>query len=202
MRSIATLLFPGFELLDVFGPLEMFGLLPDEFNLVMVAENSEPIVSNQGPRAAVDRTLDAGDTYDIILIPGGQGTRTEVNNQAVLDWLVRASAKTELTTSVCTGAALLAKAGILDGRRATTNKAAFHWVSSQSDQVEWIKEARWVEDGKFFSSSGVSAGTDMALGVIAHLLGLSQAEEVAFWTEYDWHQDAGWDPFAKAHGLV
>ena len=112
------------------------------------------------------------------------------------------SANAEYVTSVCTGSALLAKAGILDGIRATTNKMAFEWASAQSSKVIWEKQARWVEDGKFFTSSGVSAGMDMSLAVIAKLLGHEVAEQAATWAEYDWHRDAGWDPFAKVHGLV
>jgi transcriptional regulator GlxA family with amidase domain len=91
---------------------------------------------------------------------------------------------------------------VLDGLQATTNKRAFAWASSQSDKVRWKKEARWVEDGKFFTSSGVSAGMDMALALIARLLGRENAEQIAVWTEYEWHSDAAWDPFAKIHGLV
>jgi transcriptional regulator GlxA family with amidase domain len=86
--------------------------------------------------------------------------------------------------------------------RATTNKRAFAWATSQGDKVNWEKEARWVEDGKFFTSSGVSAGMDMSLAVIGKLLGQETADQIAIWTEYEWHREAGWDPFAKIHGLV
>jgi transcriptional regulator GlxA family with amidase domain len=98
---------------------------------------------------------------------------------STLDWLVRRSADTAIVTSVCTGAALLARAGILDGRRATTNKRAFQWVVEQGPRVEWVREARWVEDGKFVTSSGVSAGINMTLAVIARLLGKETSERAA-----------------------
>ena len=98
--------------------------------------------------------------------------------------------------------ALLAKAGLLDGLQATTNKAAFDWVAGQGPNVKWVKKARWVRDGAYFTSSGVSAGMDMSLAAIAHLLGKETAEQVAIWAEYDWHQDPDWDPFAAIHGLV
>jgi len=102
--------------------------------------------------------------------------------------------------SVCTGSALLAKAGVLDGRRATTNKAAFSWVADQGPRVAWVKEARWVEDGSFITSSGVSAGMDMALGAIALMHSQKTAEQVAQWCEYSWHQNKDYDPFAKLAG--
>ena len=104
---------------------------------------------------------------DVMLVPGGIGTRREVNNTKLLEWLVRRAAEAEIVTSVCTGAALLARAGLLDGHRATTNKLSFKWVTEQGPAVEWIKQARWVEDGKFATSSGVSAGIDMTLALIA-----------------------------------
>jgi transcriptional regulator GlxA family with amidase domain len=202
MRTLATLIFPGFELLDACGPLQMFGLLKDDFHLVTVAEEKGPVASNQRVSLFADMSLDDELTPDLILVPGGMGTRAEISNQRLLDWIKGISEKAELVTSVCTGSALLAKAGALDGKRATTNKAAFHWVTEQSAKVEWVRQARWVEDGRFFSSSGVSAGMDMSLAVIARLLGQERAEEVATWAEYDWHQNANWDPFAKIHSLV
>ena len=104
--------------------------------------------------------------------------------------------------SVCTGSALLAKAGVLDGLRATSNKLAFAWAASQSQKVQWQQQARWVEDGKVFTSSGVSAGIDMALAVIAKLVSQQAAEEAANFAEYSWQRNANWDPFAALHGLV
>ena len=93
---------------------------------------------------------------------------------------------------------------MLDGKRATTNKMAFQKIAAQGPKVDWVKQARWVEDGKFLTSSGVSAGIDMSLpGSIARMHGQETAEKVALWAEYDWHQDANWDPFrTTAHGLV
>jgi transcriptional regulator GlxA family with amidase domain len=137
-----------------------------------------------------------------MLVPGGIGTRCEVNNGSMLEWLRRRAAEAEIVTSVCTGAALLARAGLLDGRRATSNKLAFKWVTEQGPAVKWIKQARWVVDGKFATSSGVSAGIDMTLAVIARIVGAEAAERIAIRMEYDWHRDPSWDPFAKIHGLV
>ena len=200
--SIGVLLFNEFELLDVFGPLEMYGMLPGSFEICMVAENSGQIASRQGPKSIADCDFNSKRQFDILLVPGGSGTRREVDNQVMLDWLQNQSMGAEYVTAVCTGSALLARAGILDGRKATTNKRAYNWATSQSDKVHWIKQARWVEDGKFFTSSGVSAGMDMSLGLIARLLGEDVAEQVATWTEYEWHRDPEWDPFAEVYGLI
>lgn len=201
MRSIAALIFPGFELLDLFGPMEMFGLMHDEYDLHLVSESTGAIQSNQRISAYAGRMLSECSRYDFLFVPGGAGTRREVNNQRLLDWISEVSGKAELTISVCTGSALLAKAGLLDGRRATTNKAAFNWVAEQGPKVNWQRRARWVEDGPFFTSSGVSAGMDMTLGVIAAMHGRDVALKVAEICEYSWQEDSTWDPFAEIHGL-
>jgi len=200
--SVGVVLFDGFELLDVFGPLEMFGQLPDHFELCLVAENGDIVASNQGPRSALDFGFDNSPQFNLLLVPGGSGTRREVQNPVLLEWLRSQADNAQYVTSVCTGSALLARAGLLDGRRATSNKAAFDWVTSQSDQVDWQKQARWVKDGRFFTSSGVSAGMDMALALIAEITDLDTAKQVATWSEYEWHQNPDRDPFAAIHGLV
>lgn len=202
MRSLGVVLFPEFELLDVFAPLEMYGILSDQFQIHLVGEKRGAIASRQGPKSLIERELSESYQYDILLVPGGQGTRIAVNNRTLLDWLRQQSTEAEYVTAVCTGSALLAKAGLLDHRRATTNKLAFDWVTTQGEKVLWQKKARWVEDGKFFTSAGVSAGIDMSLALIAKLLGQKTAEQTAIWAEYDWHQDPDWDPFAEIHGLV
>ncbi len=202
MRKIGALIFPGFELLDVFGPMEMFGMLGDRFELRLVAEAAGPVESSQRLAAHADTAIHDASDYDILFVPGGAGTRREVSNRALVDWIADASGKAEFTLSVCTGSALLAKAGVLDDRRATTNKRAFSWVMSQGPRVDWVRQARWVEDGPFLTSSGVSAGMDMALGAIALMHGTGTAEDVAMKAEYTWHRDKQDDPFAALHGLV
>ena len=196
---VGVVLFEGFELLDVFGPLEMLG---GKSRIVLLAEKAGPVASIQGPRSVADEAIAGAGEFDAILVPGGFGTRREVGNQPFLDSLRSLSARSRFVTSVCTGSALLAKAGILDGRRATTNKRAFAWVASQGPAVDWVPQARWVEDGRFFTSSGVTAGMDMALGLIAHLFGREESLAIAQGAEYDWHEDRGWDPFAKLNGLA
>jgi transcriptional regulator GlxA family with amidase domain len=168
----------------------------------MVAENPGAVPSIQGPRSVVDETLGNCGEFDVILVPGGFGTRREAGTQAFLEALRGLSERSRYVTSVCTGSALLAKAGILDGRKATTNKRAFKWVASQGPRVDWVAQARWVQDGKFFTSSGVTAGMDMALGLVAHLFGREAGVAAAQAAEYEWHEDRAWDPFAKLNGLA
>ncbi|HEX6121011.1 MAG TPA: DJ-1/PfpI family protein [Dongiaceae bacterium] len=195
MRTIGVLLFPQFELLDVFGPLEMFGML-DEFAIRLVAEEVRVIPSTQGPRSEIDDLFADDRAYDILLVPGGRGTRREVDNSRLLSWLKLKAAAAEYVASVCTGSALLARAGLLDGLEATSNKLAFDWVNKQGPSVRWQRRARWVEAGKFFTSSGVSAGMDMSLALIARMCGEPQARQAAHWAEYEWQDDPRHDPFA------
>ncbi len=201
-RTIGVVLFEDFELLDVFGPLEMFGMAADHFEIRLISEHGGVVASRQGPKSVSDDSFESAPAIDVVLVPGGIGTRREVDNPVLLDWLQQRAQQAELVTSVCTGSALLAKAGVLDGVRATTNKLAFTWAASQSAKVQWQQQARWVEDRKFFTSSGVSSGIDMSLAVIAKLVSHQAAEQAANFAEYDWHRDADWDPFAVLHGLV
>ena len=202
LRTLGVVLFPGFELLDVYGPLEAFGHLPEAFRIVQVAEQAGPVASAQGPRVVAEAALAGAPKLDWLLVPGGIGTRAEVDNAKLIDWLRTRAAAAERVTSVCTGAALLARAGLLDGLRATSNKAVFSWVQSQGPRVTWVPAARWVHDGKFSTSSGVSAGIDMTLDLIAKHVGADTGEALARAMEYEWHRDPDWDPFAKIWGLV
>jgi transcriptional regulator GlxA family with amidase domain len=198
-RTLGVLLFPEFELLDVFGPLEAFGNLfvRDRFRVLTVAQDAGQVASAQGPRAIADHGLADCPPLDLLLVPGGMGTRTGVENEALLAWLRARAADAEIVMSVCTGAALLARAGLLDGMPATTNKRAFDWVVTQGPRVEWKRRARWVDAGKFVTSSGVSAGTDMALAVIARLVDEESAEQVSRIMEWTRHRDPNEDPFAR-----
>ena len=129
--------------------------------------------------------------------PGGIGTVPELANEALLTFLRERCPQTSINMSVCSGSALFAKAGLLDGLRATSNKMFFNLATSQSDQVQWVEQARWVDAGQYVTSSGVSAGTDMALAVIERLFGAERAQQVATFTEYQWHTDADADPFVE-----
>jgi len=193
---VGVVLYPGFEVLDVYGPVEMWANVPG-FELVFIAEKAGPVRSAQGVETVATQSFESAPKLDILMVPGGFGTQAELRNPKMLAFLQSANQHTQFTTSVCTGSALLAKAGLLDGHRATSNKRFFLLAEQQSEKVTWVPEARWVESGKMFTSSGVSAGIDMALGVIAQMKGQMVAEEIANSLEYVWNQNADQDPFAK-----
>lgn len=202
MRTMAALVFPGFQTLDFFGPIEMLAGFFDEIELVTVAKGADPVPSRHGQRIMVDRQLADKDDYDLLFIPGGDSALGLAPDTQVMDWIRRCSDGADRVMAVCTGTVLLGMTGVLDGRKATTNKLDFTSTVHLAPNVEWVKQARWVQDGKFFTSSGVSAGMDMALAAAADLFGLEKAEEMAEGSEYTWHQDPHRDPFAKSAGLV
>ncbi len=194
-KLVGIVLYPGFEVLDVFGPLEMWANEPG-FEVVLIAETAGDVRSAQGVVVKADYGFGSAPKLDIMMVPGGAGTMAQLENPLLLDFLKLQDRQTQFTTSVCTGSALLAKAGLLKGRKATTNKAYFSLASDQDSSVRWMRRARWVEDGKFFTSSGVSAGTDMALGLVARIYGQDHARALARSLEYQWSEDADNDPFA------
>jgi putative intracellular protease/amidase len=194
-KTVGIVLYPGFEVLDVFGPVEMWSYVP-EFNVIFVAQTVGTVRSANGVSVVADYSFESAPPLDIMMVPGGIGTRTELQNPRFVEYLRMQHARTEITSSVCTGAVLLAKAGILSGHRATSNKLYFSWAVDEDPSVDWIVKARWVEDGKLFTSSGVSAGTDMALGLVQKLYGLDRARLLARSLEYEWHEDPTVDPFA------
>jgi transcriptional regulator GlxA family with amidase domain len=196
-RTLGIVLYPGFELLDVYGPAEMFGNVGQGLKLVIVAQKPGPVPSAQGPQTVAAYGFDDCPPLDLLLVPGGFGTMTQLANSALLDWLRKRAETAEITMSVCSGSAILAKAGLLDGRRATSNKVYFQIAVNAGPKVNWIKKARWVDDGNVVTSSGVSAGIDMALHVIERLYGARAAEAIANGTEYQWHRAADDDPFAR-----
>jgi transcriptional regulator GlxA family with amidase domain len=202
MRTMAALVFPGFQTLDFFGPIEMLGGFRDEIAVTTVAKGRDPVPSRHGQRIMVDRVLSEKHNYDLLFIPGGDSALEAAGDEDLKQWIRQASATAECVMAVCTGTILLGMTGVLDGRRATTNKLDFTATVPLAPKVEWVRKARWVEDGKFFTSSGVSAGMDMALAVAARLFGPERAIEMAEGCEYDWHSDANWDPFAQSAGLI
>jgi putative intracellular protease/amidase len=196
---IYILLFDDFETLDVFGPVEVFGKEPDVFELRFVSLSGGLIESAQGVRVETGLYQRENGIDSILLVPGGSGTREKVNDRALIDLIKGISSTAKYIISVCTGSSLLAKAGLLDGKKATSNKRAFKWVMDQGKDVLWVKEARWVTDGNIYTSSGVSAGIDMSLGFIEDLLGKETALSIANRIEYVWNQDKGYDPFSKLY---
>lgn len=195
--TLGAILYPDFELLDLYGPLEMFGTIGEELEIVTVATEPGLVASAQGPSTLAEHGFGDCPPLDLILLPGGIGTLAALRDETLLAFLGGRSASARITMSVCSGSAILARAGLLDGRRATSNKMFFSLATSQSDKVDWVEEARWVEDGAFVTSSGVSAGIDMALAVIEKLFGGERAEGIAVLTEYEWHRDPSWDPFVQ-----
>ncbi|QEW22981.1 Isonitrile hydratase [Marinibacterium anthonyi] len=195
MRTVGAVLFPGFEMLDLYGPLEMYALLSQDFEIRTVAETPGPVAAKNGPATLATDGFGDNRAYDLLLIPGGSGTRTQRHNTAMTDWLARAAERTEWVTTVCTGSMLFAATGLLDRRRATTNKLAFGEVADAYPAVDWQPRARWVRDGQMVTSSGISAGMDMTLSVIAMLLGPDRARDVARWAEYTAVTDPDNDPF-------
>ncbi len=202
MRTLGALVFPGFQTLDYFGPMEMLGSLRDDIELITIAKTRDPVPSVHGQRIIPDKALSEKNDYDLLFIPGGDAALIEAKDAEFMDWIRQASANAERVMAVCTGTVLLGMTGVLDSRKATTNKLDFTATVPLAPGVEWIKQARWVEDGKFFTSSGVSAGMDMALAVIADLYGMDVARDMAQGSEYTWHDDPNWDPFAVSAGLV
>jgi transcriptional regulator GlxA family with amidase domain len=166
------------------------------FEIVTVAEKAGPVKSGEGPTTHADYAFADAPPYDILLVPGGFGTRQAITNAPLLLALTAASRKAAITTTVCTGSALLARTGLMDNRPATSNKIAWDWVVQQGPRVKWQRRARWVDDGDLVTSSGVSAGIDMALSVVARLHGVDMARQAARFMEYVWHEDAGDDSFA------
>jgi transcriptional regulator GlxA family with amidase domain len=199
--QVAVVLFEDFELLDVFGPLEVLGVT-GQFGITLLGPEQGPVRSAQGPAVVADKAYRDAPPPDIVLVPGGIGTRRLVADQSFTAWLSRWASTAAVLTSVCTGSGLLASAGLLDGYQATSNKRAFSWARAQGPGVVWVPEARWVQDRNRWSSSGVAAGIDMALGLLAELNGPKVAAAVAGGIEYEWHRDSTCDPFAAKNGLA
>ncbi|CAM3899356.1 DJ-1/PfpI family protein [Vibrio aquimaris] len=196
---VATLLYPDFELMDVFGPLEMFGMsrfINQGLDLKFVSQTGDVVASSAGPKSVCDYSFSDFETCDILMVPGGLGSRQEVNNKELIDWVQAQSERATYVVSVCTGAAILAQADVLTNHCATTNKIAFDWVQGFSASTNWHKKARWVKSDNIYTSSGVSAGTDMSLAILEHLYGREHAEKVAHLTEYVWNHDPDNDGFA------
>lgn len=191
--DINIFLFDDFETLDAFGPVEILGCLSG-FQMRFFSINGGVVKSRQGTEI-ITQSVDKIKYDGILVIPGGQGTRLFVNDKSFVEKLYEIASCSKYCLAICTGSALLAKTGILDGRRATSNKKAFDWVKSVNTKVDWIPKARWVVDGKFYTSSGVSAGMDMSLGFISDIVGTNIAEEIANTIEYVWNSDKDNDDF-------
>ena len=195
MRDINVLLFEGYTSLDMMGAVEVFSRLKKHYEIRYFSLNAGAVKSSVGAQI-LTRGISEIRSHDILLIPGGFATRELINDEKFLNELKNLAYRSEFVLSVCTGSVLLARARFLKGKRATSNKSSWEFVTSSSDDVEWIKPARWVKDGKIYSSSGVAAGIDMALGFVEEIHGLQTARDIARSMEYVWNEDRNFDPFA------
>ena len=195
MISFNIILFDGFETLDVFGPAELIGNLPSLYELGYYSLNGGIAESSQKAKVHAMPFSDI-DASGVLLIPGGMGARSLVNDENFIEQLKILSEKASYVLTVCTGSALVAKTGLLNGLKATTYKMGFEWASSNGPQVNWIKKARWVKDGKYYTSSGVSAGIDMSLGFVGDLHGIETVQTITKDIEYVWNPNPENDPFA------
>ena len=190
-RNVAILLFDEVEVLDFAGPFEVFSVTGrregrSPFNVYTVAERSGPVLARNELSINPRYTLASCPPPDIVVLPGGFGTRREMNNAVVIDWIQQVAPAAELVLSVCTGALLLARAGLLDGLAATTHHGALDLLREAGPNTEVRPDARVVDNGRVILSAGISAGIDMSLHVVSRLLGQAQAEETAAYMEYDW----------------
>jgi len=200
MKRMITILFNHFETLDVFGPVEILGRLKDHFHLQFVSQTGGVITSTQNVPVVTETVAGISGSGHILLIPGGLGVASLLRDEQFINDLKSLAMRAEYILTVCTGSILFSKTGLLNGKGATANKRLFSWAIQESPEVHWIKKARWVKDGNIYSSSGVSAGMDMTFGFIADLLGHDVAKQNSIEIEYDWKEDAGWDPFADLYG--
>ena len=195
MQTLTALVFDDFETLDLFGPIEIFGSLPEYFRIQFASIKGGIVYNHHGVALQTIALAELEYQTHILLVVGGKGTRPLINDSHFLQTLAMLADSADWVLSVCTGSALLAKAGILNHKQATSNKRAWQWVTEQATEALWVKQARWVVDGKFYTSSGVSAGMDMALGFIADRQGRDSAQEVANYIEYRWQEDSQLDDF-------
>uniref|UniRef100_A0A1D1Z572 Intracellular protease 1 n=1 Tax=Anthurium amnicola TaxID=1678845 RepID=A0A1D1Z572_9ARAE len=196
--TIGAIFYKDYDLLDVNGSLRMLLSLRDDIKVITISQTGENVKSySDDITNVINYSFDNCPDFDILFIPGGLGTFAELENQTFMNFIKKHVPKVKFVLTVCSGSAILAKTGLLDGKRATSNKLFWDNMISQGPNVNWVKKARWVVDGKFYTSSGVSAGMDMALGFISDRYGKEEAERVALFSEYTWHDDPNWDPFSE-----
>ena len=187
-KVIALVLFPEMTLLDLVGPLQVLKSLPAPYRTVVVGERKEPMTTDVGLALTPERTFAEVPRPFAVVVPGGPGSVAAMGNEAVQSYLRSAAPRAEVVSSVCTGALVLAATGLLEGRRATT-----HWAYARElDKLgaHYVRE-RWVEDGKFITAGGVSAGIDMAIALAARLTDRATAQRIQLGIEYDPHPPLG-----------
>jgi transcriptional regulator GlxA family with amidase domain len=193
MRNIAILIFNDVEVLDFCGPFEVFSVANELqqykiFNVYTVAEAEAPIIARNGLSINPDYTIHNAPAPDILLVPGGQGTRKEMHNRVLLGWISLCAEHAEFLLSVCTGALLYAILGFLDGLSSTTHRGALQLLKETAPLTRVDASKRFIDNGKIIVSAGISAGIDMSLYVIARLLGKDTAFQTAGHMEYSWNE--------------
>ncbi|KAJ3793573.1 class I glutamine amidotransferase-like protein [Lentinula aff. detonsa] len=210
--TYGLLVFPTFQALDAFGPLDILNLLSRDFpmNLSIIAETLEPVStkhrnpslnplqSNFGESIVPTHDFTNAPPLDVLIIPGGYGLRAN-DLDPLYDFVRRTYPSLKYLITVCTGSWVAARAGILDGRRATSNKNSWARTKEVRPNVNWVAHARWVVDGNIWTSSGVSAGMDATIAFVEKVYGKEQAKKIAREMEYERHEDPSWDPFADIH---
>ena len=176
-KRVGILVFDKVEVLDFCGPFEVFSVTrlneatrrdePSPFEVLVIAERQATITAVGGLKVIPDHSIDTCPPLDVLVVPGGMGTRTEISNERLLAWIAARGKAVETLTSVCTGAMLLGKAGLLDGRHATTHWRSLQWMRESFPAVTVEEKQHVVEDGHVLTSAGISAGIDMALRVVA-----------------------------------
>lgn len=193
-KQVGIVVYDDVEVLDFCGPFEVFSVTrldeatrraaPSPFNAFLVAATKSPVTTTGGMKVMPDHDLDSCPKLDILLIPGGWGSRQQMENPRLLQWIADRSKQVESLASVCTGALLLGKAGLLEGKRATTHWAALDLMQELFPKVTVEKRLHFVVDGKLFSSAGISAGIDMSLRIVARHSGEAVARATAKYMEY------------------
>jgi transcriptional regulator GlxA family with amidase domain len=195
-RTLAILIFNEVEVLDFCGPFEVFSVAarfaePPAFEVHTVAERSGPVLTRGGLSVNPHRLLAECPRPDVLLVPGGKGTRREMHNPAIVEWVKGAANTAELVLSVCTGALVLAKAGLLDGLAATTHHGAIGLLHEVAPNTTVHADRRVVDNGRVVCSAGIAAGIDMSLHIVARLMGADAAQRTALHMEYPWPSTVG-----------
>jgi transcriptional regulator GlxA family with amidase domain len=186
-KTAGIVLYPDFEELDAVGPYEVLGMLAKldpEWKVVTIAEQAGPVRAFGGLQLVADHSFEDAPPLDVILLPGGLGSRKEQDNPRMLEYVRKTGESADYVTSVCTGAMILHSAGFLEGRKATTHWGAIHELRSLGGNTQVLDDARWVEDGNVITSAGVSAGIDMALYLVSLLKDANTAKAVQKMMEY------------------
>ena len=189
MKRMGIVVFDGAELLDFCGPYEVFSIAsrvaPQPLYELCLIGEKERVTTHNGLVVVTDNQLDSVPTLDILLVPGGQGVRQEVKNTRLVQWIGERAEAAELVLSVCTGAALLGRAGVTRGMPIATHHSAYDFVGEMAPGSE-IREERYVDNGKYVFSAGISAGTDMAFYIVERFQNRDLAIQTARHMEYDW----------------